>query len=442
MPADQRFQWDDGGASNTPPPGGGRFQWEDEPPSTKSSAKQLPGFLDREIPLTPSASAIKSAHPFLSSLLEPEASSGPSGLPALSNATSSGLQSVARGLRGAVRGIGQTFNPIPQPGENALTATPIARIGRGIGTLAKEASQVPAAIHDINTSADPLGTYAKVTQETVGQGAGQALTALATEGLARRPFVRGLKAATKGPEPVYPGAPLPEHPGVFPGAPLPLRPSPELLQARGLTTGARVPPPEPSAGLGRLPVATAPIEPDEIIPPNPRTVIGRPTYPAGRNIGLQQGDVLPGGTVVRHPPIAALSPAKGLPQVAVPGETPIAPPLRSIPVQRPPVAELPKFHDPGLPEHPYANRPPVQIPRPVGTAAQELKDMAITRPVTENPVVGSFTRAMDQSGMPIAKRPNLLLKGSGRVNRILGPDEDLTGPLAKSVRQAKRQREQ
>jgi hypothetical protein len=43
---------------------------------------------------------------------------------------------------------------------------------------------------------------------------------------------------------------------------------------------------------------------------------------------------------------------------------------------------------------------------------------------------------------PIAERPNLLLKGSGRVNRILGPDEELTSPLEKSLRQARRQREQ
>ena len=66
----------------------------------------------------------------------------------------------------------------------------------------------------------------------------------------------------------------------------------------------------------------------------------------------------------------------------------------------------------------------------------------ISRPVTENPVVGSFVRAMQKSGLPIAERPNLLLKGSGRVNRILSPDEELTGPLEKSLSQARRQREQ
>jgi hypothetical protein len=36
---------------------------------------------------------------------------------------------------------------------------------------------------------------------------------------------------------------------------------------------------------------------------------------------------------------------------------------------------------------------------------------------------------------------NLLLKGSRRVNRILGPEEDLSDILAKSLRQARRQRE-
>ena len=56
-------------------------------------------------------------------------------------------------------------------------------------------------------------------------------------------------------------------------------------------------------------------------------------------------------------------------------------------------------------------------------------------------VIGSLVRAMQKSGLPIAERPNLLLKGGGRVNRILGPEEELTGPLEKSLRQAKRLRE-
>ena len=36
---------------------------------------------------------------------------------------------------------------------------------------------------------------------------------------------------------------------------------------------------------------------------------------------------------------------------------------------------------------------------------------------------------MQKSGMPLEERSNLLLKGSGRVNRILRPDEDMTDVL-------------
>lgn len=50
-----------------------------------------------------------------------------------------------------------------------------------------------------------------------------------------------------------PGAPLPEHPGVFPGAPNPETPDPDLLRARSLFEGASSPP-DPSAGLGKIPV--------------------------------------------------------------------------------------------------------------------------------------------------------------------------------------------
>ena len=52
-------------------------------------------------------------------------------------------------------------------------------------------------------------------------------------------------------------------------------------------------------------------------------------------------------------------------------------------------------------------------------------------------MVGSFVRSMQKSGMPIAERPNLLLKGSGAVNHILGPEEDLTPSLLASVRAAR-----
>jgi hypothetical protein len=59
-------------------------------------------------------------------------------------------------------------------------------------------------------------------------------------------------------EPVYPGAPLPENPGVFPGANLPATPAPELIQANALFEGGKPAPPAPSAGLGQIPVRVEP----------------------------------------------------------------------------------------------------------------------------------------------------------------------------------------
>lgn len=116
--------------------------------NTTSTPTEQPGILDREIPLT-----------------------------SYGNATLSGLQSVGRGVRDAVQGVGQmVMHPIDT--------------AKGIAQLPAQAAQVPAAVSDINQSPDPTGTYAKVAQETAGQGAGQALVALGTEGL-----VKGASAA-------------------------------------------------------------------------------------------------------------------------------------------------------------------------------------------------------------------------------------------------------
>jgi hypothetical protein len=137
----------------------------------------------------------------------------------------------------------------------------------------------------------------------------------------------------------------------------------------------------------------------------------------------------------------------------VPERAPVprpAPAWMTQPTEGTPVPSIldrePKFTSVG--ERPRFN------PRGVGTTASRIpSDTAdaqpvriaspnLQAPVTENPVVGSLVRAMQKSGVPIAERPNLLLKGSGRVNRILGPEEDLTDSLTKSLRQAKRLREQ
>jgi len=85
-------------------------------------------------------------------------------------ATEQGIQSIARGGRDLATGM---VNAISHPIEAI----------KGIASLPSQAAQVPAAVKDINQSADPLGTFAKVGQETAGQGAAQTLAALATEGV-------------------------------------------------------------------------------------------------------------------------------------------------------------------------------------------------------------------------------------------------------------------
>jgi hypothetical protein len=91
-----------------------------------------------------------------------------------------------------VKGAVQSFDPRPQsPEEQHVLSSPWGGIGpmyvyRMLHSLAPAAraaihpSEIAAAIHDINSSQDPTGTYLKIAQKTASQGAGQAVTALAT----------------------------------------------------------------------------------------------------------------------------------------------------------------------------------------------------------------------------------------------------------------------
>lgn len=94
---------------------------------------------------------------------------------------------VAKDTWGAVKGAAEVFDPRIKKGETALTANPAARIAKGVVETGKQALQVPAAIHDINQSPDPTGTYLDVAQKTASQGAGQAILAAATEGATKIP---------------------------------------------------------------------------------------------------------------------------------------------------------------------------------------------------------------------------------------------------------------
>lgn len=275
--------WDAPGSAAPPP-----IKWDDE---------KQPGFLDREIPLD-----------------------------SYKNATLSGVQSIGRGFRDAGRGLVQTAEH------------PIEAI-KSLGDLPSEVKQVPAAIHDIDQSSDPVGTYAKVAQDTAGQGAAQATIGAATEGIGKvagPPIVRGVvKGINRGLEkapgsigaaigaatpvpggsmigyalgkellpklripgeefglpkpvfpgahlpeapPVFPGANLPEHPGTFTGAHLPEAPPPEVLQARGLAEGTHSGEPLPGGALKSIPKPRGMTAPETMIP-KPSAPIEKPAFP-------------------------------------------------------------------------------------------------------------------------------------------------------------------
>jgi hypothetical protein len=198
---------------------------------------------------------------------------GPAGV---AGATIKGLDDVGRGTAGALRGAWDAARH------------PIDTV-KGMAALPAQAAQVPAAIHDINQSVDPTGRYLDAAQDTASQGAGQALTALATAGAAKgvadaAPYVgpvggalikgyakkvipdeaitaykavKGVKSGQLTEAFKDPGAPLPEDPGTFPGAPNPETPDPQLLKARALFNGSSSPP-DPAAGLGTIKQSAAP----------------------------------------------------------------------------------------------------------------------------------------------------------------------------------------
>jgi len=109
---------------------------------------------------------------------------GPAGV---AGATIKGLDDVGRGAQDAVTG---TWNILRHPIDTVKAAA----------NLPLQAAQVPAAIHDINQSPDPTGSYLQAAQDTAAQGAGQALLAVATAGAG--------KAAGKIPSAARAGAAL------------------------------------------------------------------------------------------------------------------------------------------------------------------------------------------------------------------------------------------
>ena len=104
----------------------------------------------------------------------------------------------------AVKGAVHAFNPNPQTPEElkartygtGLGAMYVYRMLNGMAPVARAAihpTEIAKAIHDINASKDPTGTYLEIARDTASKGAAQALTALGTEGAVKT----GIAAAPK-----------------------------------------------------------------------------------------------------------------------------------------------------------------------------------------------------------------------------------------------------
>ncbi len=112
---------------------------------------------------------------------------GPAGV---AGATIHGLNNVAEATKNAVSGAWDALKTPQGIAENvAWLGGPIGlaaeRTGKGLWDAYKQIPQIPAAVHDIAHSSDPLTYIANAAQDTAAQGAGQALVAMGTEGLGK-----------------------------------------------------------------------------------------------------------------------------------------------------------------------------------------------------------------------------------------------------------------
>lgn len=413
--------WD---APASAPAAAPQVKWDDEQP------KQQPGFLDKEIPLD-----------------------------SYKDASLSGAQSIGRGFRGIYRGVGQTLAHPIDTAKNVM---------QGVSEIPSTLAQVPGAIHDINQSPDPIGTYAKVGQETAGQGAAQALTALGTEGVARavpkiasvaKPVVRaGLKTASDIVDPDITGLASPrlahaqrlagrlaekmEPKPVYPGAHLPEAPDPGVLH-----------------GPDEYPITNTLHGPDEYPITN---ILHGPEAPEPIT-NVQHGPEAPPNEVLK---------ARGLATGGQPVPEPQAAPLGKIPVR------IAKPNAPMNNEMPWGgigDRPPIEeAPKQSGPIPGSKEDLAETKGIQEDvremgeredrarqsaiksdwfkrngpqQTKGQLTGTAKQPSNPIAgKRMDFSEGGttSGKVApagiRIPRPDEDLRPLLKQSIEAAKKKK--
>jgi hypothetical protein len=251
------------------------------------------------------------------------------GAAGVAGATVKGLDDVARGTQAAVKGAWDTVTAPPADTTESVVgaipgALPIYRAVKGLVSSGKQAPQVPAAIHDINQSPDPLSHYADAAQDTASQGAGQALTGLGTEGVAKvgadvAPYVGPVgKAVVKGYAKKFIPGEIGEAIKAVKGV---QNPDPALAQSQPLAsspTPAAKPAAQTGEALGQVPASGSSAEsfgksrtlPGQVSPETVRPPQTPPATPIPPRSGLALPPAPKGAELSELPPTGARSQAQ------------------------------------------------------------------------------------------------------------------------------------
>jgi hypothetical protein len=269
-------------------------------------------------------------------------------------------------LPGALNPHFDPFSPVDHfglaPGERGVNgdtgaSSPteeLKNFGMAAGETAAGVVGAPAAAAALPAALPFLGRGAKAALPLVKSGAKVGVTYAAADavikGAKKLPVVGDYVSKMPGIDNIpflvsmlSHGGKAPAEPA-GPGAPLPETPSPELMQSRGLAEPGAAPPPEPSAGLGRLPFIPKPTKLPAGFEPAPepyRSPIGTADNPASSlspsrpqlpflpkpnvgDIGNRVESALGGRPLAPNVPLRQQMPATQAPAANLPeGHTPI-----------------------------------------------------------------------------------------------------------------------
>lgn len=210
-------------------------------------------------PASQALSSITSGKPNLPGMIQRDESNArlagvPGGSPNTPPATPTMAKIAGAGIGAAALGTPGVLPFLGAQAANVAKAVPPLAMMAGIGWLRK---QIPA----IPPIAEYLPMFMRFGGKPNPSAESEALPPASNDQIPGRPYAPNPRYEPPPPEPqpIAPRkGPLLLEGAVNPGASLPARPSPELMQSRSLSEPGAAPPPEPSAGLGKLPFIPKP----------------------------------------------------------------------------------------------------------------------------------------------------------------------------------------